>query len=126
MGTLDNRSLVKDNRILDDNAARINLTAPADVRSTVKINQVVDYVFWILVTVVLLRFAFKLIGANHQNIFVILINRITEPIVGIFRGVAQGIVVGSMVFESASVISLVMLWLAYRAVLKLIAITRRA
>ncbi len=114
-----------DSQVIDDNSARVNINLPTATHPSLKVNLVVDYVFWILVALTLLRFAFKLIGANAQNVFVSLIYNFTNLIVGAFQGIVGDVTSGNMVVEFSSLISIVILWLVYRAVLRLIVILRR-
>lgn len=115
-----------DSQVIDNNSARVNINLPTATYPSLKVNLIVDYIFWILVAVTLLRFAFKLIGANAQNVFVSLIYNFTNLIVGAFQGIVGDVTSGNMVVEFSSLISIVILWLVYRAVLRLIVILRRA
>ncbi|HCH00106.1 MAG TPA: hypothetical protein DE036_10180 [Actinobacteria bacterium] len=109
---------------LDNNAATSGLKPPTEISSSIKASQIVDYVFWIMVAIVLLRFAFKLIGANSHNAFVTLIYNATAPVVDIFRGIVGDVVSGTMVIEFSSLIAIIILWLIYKAVLRLITIVK--
>ncbi|HEY3373745.1 MAG TPA: YggT family protein [Candidatus Aquicultor sp.] len=116
------------NPALDPSTPQAQATAPAytqplETRSN-KAFLVVDYIFWILVAVTLLRFAFKLIGANSHNAFVTLIFNFTDPVVNIFKGIVGDVTSGTMVIEFSSLISIVILWLIYKAALRLIVITK--
>ncbi len=108
-----------------DGIIRANMNLPTVTNPALKINFIVDYIFWILVAVVLLRFAFKLIGANAQNIFVSLVYSFTNLIVGSFQGIISNVTSGNVVVDFSSLISIIILWLVYRAVLKLIVIIGR-
>ncbi|MBS3908491.1 MAG: YggT family protein [Actinobacteria bacterium] len=123
MEEVGNHSRVEPNT-LDNNAATSKLKPPTEISSSIKASQIVDYVFWIMVAIVLLRFAFKLIGANSHNAFVTLIYNATAPIVDIFKGIVSDVVSGTMVIEFSSLIAIVILWLIYKAALRLIAIMK--
>jgi len=77
-----------------------------------------------MVAVVLLRFAFKLIGANSNNAFVTLIYNFTNAFVGIFQGIVGNVISGTMVIEFSSLITIVIFWLIYKAALRLLAIMK--
>jgi len=109
---------------LDGNAAMSKVKPPTEINSSIKASLIVDYVFWVMVAVVLLRFAFKLIGANAENAFVTLMYNVTAPIVDIFKGIVGDVVSGTMVIEFSSLISIIILWLIYKAVLRLITIMK--
>lgn len=85
---------------------------------------VIDYVFWVLAAIILLRFAFKLIGAASQNTLVGVVYGLTNPTIDLFRGIAQDITSGSAVIEFSSLVSIVILWLIYKAALRLVTIVR--
>jgi uncharacterized protein YggT (Ycf19 family) len=85
----------------------------------VRPSQIVDYFFWVVVAVVLLRFAFLLIGANRENAFVKLIYNFTQPMVGVFKGIVTDIQSGNFQIEISSLIALLVIWLVYQAVLRL-------
>jgi uncharacterized protein YggT (Ycf19 family) len=97
---------------------------PVRTRTGFKAAQIAEYVFWVLAAVVLLRFAFKLIGANSHNTFVVLVFNLTNPVVNLFKGIVGDVTSGPMVIEFSSLISVLILWLIYKAVAKLITIAR--
>jgi cobalamin synthase len=97
---------------------------PVRTRSGFKAAQIAEYVFWVLAAVVLLRFAFKLIGANSHNTFVVLVFNLTNTVVNLFKGIVGDVISGPMVIEFSSLISVLILWLMYKAVAKLITIAR--
>lgn len=110
--------------ILNENPAETGIKTPTEINSSIKMAMIVDYIFWIMVAVVLLRFAFKLIGANPLNAFVTLINNFTNPFVGIFQGIVGNVTSGNMIIEFSSLITIVILWLIYKAALRLITIMK--
>lgn len=94
---------------------------PSERRTGAKAIQLVDYAFWLLEGFIIIRFIFKLIGADPENGFVKFVYNITSPFVVIFKGIVADITTGSKtVFEISSLIALVILWLLYLAVIKLI------
>jgi uncharacterized protein YggT (Ycf19 family) len=118
-----NRSQVE-STALDSSAAKIEVKAPTGISSNIRVSLIVDYIFWIMVAIVLLRFAFKLIGANSHNAFVTLIYNGTNPVVGIFEGIVRDVTSGTMVVEFSSLITVIVLWLIYKAILRAIAIMK--
>jgi len=62
--------------------------------------------------ILVFRFVFLLFGANPDNAFVDLIYRGTEPYVGLFSGIFAESEMGSGVFEPATIIALVVLFIA--------------
>jgi uncharacterized protein YggT (Ycf19 family) len=90
-------------------------------RTGVKAIRFIDTVFWILEAFIIIRFIFKLVGANAQNQFVTIVYQITNPLIVFFQGIVKDITTtGGNVFEISSLIALVILWLLYLAIIKLI------
>ncbi|MBE0448267.1 MAG: YggT family protein [Actinobacteria bacterium] len=123
MEEASNRSQVE-SPAFDGNIAKTEVKAPAGINSSIRISLIVDYIFWVVAAVILLRFAFKLIGANSQNAFVTLVYNFTNPVVSLFKGIVSDVTSGNMVIEVSSLITIVILWLIYKAVLRLITIMK--
>jgi uncharacterized protein YggT (Ycf19 family) len=87
--------------------ASINVSAaPARDASIFTATRVIALVFTVLEVLLLVRFAFKLLGANADQPFVSFIYGVTEPLVGPFRGIfAQP--AGTPVVEIAALLSIV-------------------
>jgi uncharacterized protein YggT (Ycf19 family) len=87
--------------------ANISVSAsPAREASIFTATRVIALVFTVLEVLLLVRFAFKLLGANADQPFVSLIYGVTEPLVGPFRGIfAQP--AGTPVVEIATLLSIV-------------------
>jgi uncharacterized protein YggT (Ycf19 family) len=69
-------------------------------------SRIIALVFTVLEVLLLVRFAFKFLGANADQPFVLAIYGITEPLVGPFRGIfAQP--AGTPVVEIAALLSIV-------------------
>jgi uncharacterized protein YggT (Ycf19 family) len=58
-------------------------------RGLARFSQVVDYVFYVLYTLLLVRLVLALIGANSSTGFVQLIRTITNPFYAMFRGIVE-------------------------------------
>lgn len=87
----------------------------------IKAIRFVDYIFWIIEGFIIIRFIFKLVAANTQNAFVKLVYDLTNPLAVFFQGIVKDITTpGGNVFEISSLIALVILWLLYLAIVKLI------
>ncbi len=110
--------------VLNESSASAGIKTPTELSSNIKIALIVDYIFWIMVAVVLLRFAFKLIGANSHNAFVTLVYNFTNAFVGIFQGIVGNVASGTMIIEFSSLITIVIFWLIYKAALRLLAIMK--
>jgi uncharacterized protein YggT (Ycf19 family) len=98
-----------------------NTTAPAPSPSSTNVNvpatpargasiwtasRVIALVFTVLEVLLLVRFTFKLLGANADQPFTSAIYGITEPLVGPFRGIF-GQPAGTPVVEIAALVSIV-------------------
>ncbi|HAF10277.1 MAG TPA: hypothetical protein DCK98_09380 [Chloroflexi bacterium] len=80
--------------------------APARNASMWTASRVIALVFTVIEVLLLVRFTFKLLGANADQPFVSAIYGITEPLVGPFRGIfAQP--AGTPVVEIAALLSIV-------------------
>lgn len=72
----------------------------------------INILFTLAGIILLFRFVFLLFGANPNNQFVSLLYDITEPYVGIFSGIFPETEWASGVFEPATLIALVVLFIA--------------
>lgn len=108
----------------ENQQAKIEAKIPAEPDSRIRATLIIDYIFWVTVAIILLRFAFKLIGASDQNAFVGLIYNSTNGLVGVFQGIVSDAISGPMVVEFSSLITIVILWLIYKGILRLIVITK--
>lgn len=86
---------------------RVKKTEP--VGDTVR--RIVNILFTLAGIVLLFRLVFKLFGANPENVFVDNLYSITEPYVGIFQGIFSEVEWQSGVFEPATVIGMVVLFI---------------
>lgn len=97
----------------------------ATARSAVKVTQFVDYVYWVIMALIAVRFTFKLIGANMENALVKLLYSATDPFINLFKGIVGDITTsGASAIEISSLIALLIIWLLYHAILKLIVVLR--
>jgi len=72
--------------------------------------RIVNIIFTLAGIVLLFRFVFKLLGANPENVFVENLYRITDFAVGIFDGIFAEVQWQNGVFEPATIIALVVLF----------------
>jgi uncharacterized protein YggT (Ycf19 family) len=88
-------------------STNVNVSAsPARNASMWTASRVIALVFTVIEVLLLIRFMFKLLGANADQAFVSAIYGITEPLVGPFRGIfAQP--AGTPVVEIAALLSIV-------------------
>ena len=88
-------------------SANVNVSSePARGASIWTATRVIALVFTVLEVLLLVRFTFKLLGANADQAFVSAIYGITEPLVAPFRGIfAQP--AGTPVVEIATLLSIV-------------------
>lgn len=108
-------------------AAEKDIAAAEEARakSAMKVTQFVDYVYWVIMALIAVRFTFKLIGANVETSLVKLIYDATDPFINLFKGVVGDITTsGSSVIEISALIALLIIWLLYHAILKLIVVLR--
>ena len=93
-------------------------------RGLARLSQYIDYLFYVLYGLLVIRLSLGVIGANSHTGFVQLIRNVTEPFYGMFRGI-----VSSPVAEDGStfalpvviaLISYMFLHLAVKGVLRLV------
>lgn len=97
----------------------------ARARSEMKVTQFVDYIYWVIMALIVVRFTFKLIGANPDNALVKLLYGASDPFINIFKGIVPDITPsGNYVIEISALIGLLIIWLLYHAILKLIVVLR--
>jgi len=113
-----------ENLTLDSSVPAPTIITPTAITPKVKASFAVDYLFWAMAALFLLRFAFKTIAANSQNALVVFIYSLTNPFVSIFQIIVKDISLGSAVIEFASIIAIAVLWLAYKAARKLVAMIK--
>lgn len=123
MERIKNRSRIKSS-IFAENAATVKVIIPTDTRKSNKMALALDYLFWVTVAIVLLRFSFKLIGANVQNPLVTIINNFTNPVVSMFHYLIPDVVSGNAVIEISSLAAIVAIWFVYRIVIRLVTAKR--
>jgi uncharacterized protein YggT (Ycf19 family) len=107
-------------------ATNVNVaTRPAANPSIWTGSRVIALVFTVLEVLLLVRFAFKLFGANADQPFASAIYGLTEPLVGPFRGIF-GQPAGTSVFEIAALLSIVFFFLVAALILAVVrAVTGR-
>jgi uncharacterized protein YggT (Ycf19 family) len=102
------------------NATNVNVSAaPARGASIWTASRVVALVFTVVEVLLLVRFTFKLLGANANQPFASAIYGITEPLVAPFRGIfAQPD--GAPILEIAALLSIVFFVLVAALILALV------
>lgn len=97
----------------------------AQARSGMKTAQFVDYIYWVIMAMIIVRFVFKLIGANAENALVKMLYSASDPFINIFKGIVPDITASTNhIIEISSLIGLLIIWLVYHAILKLIVVLR--
>jgi uncharacterized protein YggT (Ycf19 family) len=88
-------------------STNVNVTAaPARNASMWTVSRVIALVFTVIEVLLLVRFTFKLLGANADQPFSSAVYGITEPLVGPFRGIFTQ-PAGTPVVEIAALLSIV-------------------
>lgn len=123
MDNLKNHSSIE-NIALDHSVPAPTIITPTAITPKIKATFVIDYLFWAITVLFLLRFAFKTIAANSQNALVVFIYSLTNPFVSVFQVVIKDISLGSAVVEFSSIAAIIVLWLAYKAARRLIAVIK--
>lgn len=123
MDNVKNHSSIE-NLALDHSVPAPTIITPTAITPKTKAAFVIDYLFWAMAALFLLRFAFKTIAANSQNTLVVFIYTLTNPFVGIFQVIVKDISLGNAVIEFASITAIAALWLTYKAARKLIAVIK--
>ncbi len=90
-----------------------------------KLTQVVWYIFYILETILLLRFILKLIAANPGAAFTQFIYSLSAPLVGPFANIVQApSISGAGVIDWPAIIALIAYWILAWIVVRLILLGR--
>ena len=98
--------------------------AVSRARSLARLSQVIDYVFYIVYTLLAIRLVLALIAARSSNGFVQLIRTVTDPFYSLFRGIVESPTVGSLTLVWPIVIAIIvyaLLHLGINGLLRLIA-----
>jgi uncharacterized protein YggT (Ycf19 family) len=106
-------------------AARLKHKAAAEVvetegeldkaRRMMRVSQVVDYVFFLIYGLIGLEIVLELLGARQSNGFKRLLDTITTPLLGPFRGLMPDPAVGSLQLMLSYIVALVVYFLLHRA-----------
>ncbi len=80
-----------------------------------KVNDVIQWLAWVIEITLLVRFLFKLIGASPDNMFAIFLYSVTEVILIPFHGILPDLVIRANVqaFEWATLIAMAMYGLLF-------------
>lgn len=95
-----------------------------DVRPLYRGTQIVWYIFWILETLLVLRFLMRLLGANPDAGFTDFIYRLTAPFVAPFVYVFPSTTVDGGMLEWGTLLSLLVYWLIAFAIAQLFVMSR--
>lgn len=98
--------------------------AVSRARSLARLSQVIDYVFYIVYTLLAIRLVLALIAARSSNGFVQLIRTVTDPFYSLFRGIVDSPTVGNLTLVwpiAIAIIVYALLHLGINGLLRLIA-----
>jgi uncharacterized protein YggT (Ycf19 family) len=84
-------------------------------RRVTRVSQVGDYIFFVIYGLIGLEIVLQLFGARHASGFKRLLDAVTWPILGLFRGLMPDPAVGSMQLMLSYVVALVVYVLAHMA-----------
>ena len=111
-------------------AARLKHKATAEVaeteseleraRRSLRISQVVDYVFFLIYGLIGLEIALELFGARQSSGFKRFLDTVTWPLLAPFRGLMPDPAVGSLQLMLSYIVGLVVYFLLHRAVIGLL------
>jgi uncharacterized protein YggT (Ycf19 family) len=111
-------------------AARLKHKATAEVaeteseleraRRSLRVSQVVDYVFFLIYGLIGLEIALELFGARQSSGFKRFLDAVTWPLLAPFRGLMPDPAVGSLQLMLSYIVALVVYFLLHRAVIGLL------
>lgn len=115
-------------RVVERTVLKPGESDPERRQSSRRVILVIDYVYWVVMALFLIRFIFRLVGATKaSNPIVAFIYGVTSPIYRLFVGIAPDWYVGSSkgpVVELSDLIAILLIWVLYHAILKLIDVVR--
>ena len=95
----DNRYNRPDERSVDENARRANIRA--------RITNITYFILGVLEVILLLRLLLRLLGANEASGFVTFIYNLSHIFVGPFNGIFNDQALGRSVFETSTLIAMI-------------------
>ncbi len=93
---------------------------PSNVRPLYRGTQIVWYIFYVIETILLFRFALKLIGANPAAGFTQFIYAISYPFVAPFLAIVNSPHVAGATLEWSTLIALIVYWVLAWGIVRLI------
>lgn len=93
-------------------------------RTVARISQVIDYIFYVIYGLISLEIILDLLGARESNAFNRFVERITQPLLGPFRGLLADPASGRFQLKLSYIVALVvyiLLHLAINGLLRLVA-----
>jgi uncharacterized protein YggT (Ycf19 family) len=85
-----------------------------------RVAQVVDYIFFVMYGVIIIRFLLTLIAANETAGFVRFVRALTQPLYGPFEGIVETPMVAGLTIDFPAIIALLIYMLGHIAVLGLL------
>jgi uncharacterized protein YggT (Ycf19 family) len=92
----------------------------ARARSTARVSQVVDYLFFLIYSLIGLEIALELLGARQSSGFKQFLDAVTTPLVGPFRGLLPDPAVGSLQLMLSYIAALAVYAILHQAVKRLL------
>jgi uncharacterized protein YggT (Ycf19 family) len=89
-------------------------------RSTARVSQVVDYLFFLVYSLVGLEIGLELLGARQSSGFKRFLDTITTPLLGPFRGLMPDPAVGSLQLMLSYIAALVVYFILHQAVKRML------
>lgn len=96
----------------------------AEVRPLYRSTQVVWYAFYVIETILLFRFALRLIGANTGAAFTQFVYALSSPFIAPFRNIVGNLRVFGSAVEWSTLIAMVAYWVLAWGIVRLIAMNR--
>lgn len=95
-----------------------------EVRPLYRITQVVWYLFYVIETILLFRFALKLIGANTAAPFTQFVYAVSFPLIAPFQNIVGTLRVFGSAVEWSTLIAMLAYWVLAWGIARLIAMNR--
>lgn len=103
-------------KAIDQVASRDRAVGTA--RGVARFSQFVDYAFYVLYTLLLVRLALALLAANSSNGFVQLIRGVTNPFYSMFRGIVASPVADDGATLALPIVIAIVAYVALHAIIK--------
>jgi hypothetical protein len=89
-------------------------------RSLARISQVIDYIFYVVYTLLAIRLVLALIAARSSSGFVQLIRTMTDPFYSVFRGIVESPTVGGFTLVLPIVIAIIVYALLHMGITRML------